>query len=47
VVRPRGLRVVDEFDVAAFDTRAAEWLIGCWRDLGREAPPCCLDHMAF
>jgi SAM-dependent methyltransferase len=38
VVRPAGLLVVDEIDVAAFDLRAAEWLIEHWRDAGREVP---------
>src|SRR5215207_8194364 len=38
LVRPGGRLVVDEFDVAAFDERAAEWLCARWRELGREAP---------
>jgi SAM-dependent methyltransferase len=38
VLRPGGLLVVDEIDVAAFDLRAAEWLIERWREAGREAP---------
>jgi SAM-dependent methyltransferase len=38
VVRPGGSLVVDEFDVAAFDLRAAEWLIDRWRERGRESP---------
>jgi SAM-dependent methyltransferase len=38
LVRPGGTLVVDEFDVAAFDEPAAEWLCERWRELGREAP---------
>lgn len=38
VMRPDGLLVVDEIDVAAFDLRAAEWLIERWREAGRDAP---------
>jgi SAM-dependent methyltransferase len=38
LVRPGGRLVVDEFDVAAFDERAAEWLCARRRELGRDAP---------
>lgn len=38
VMRPDGLLVVDEIDVAAFDLRAAEWLMERWREAGRDAP---------
>jgi len=38
VVRAGGLLVVDEIDVAAFDLRAAEWLIERWHEVGREVP---------
>jgi SAM-dependent methyltransferase len=37
LVRPGGALVVDEFDVAAFDERAADWLSARRRELGREA----------
>jgi SAM-dependent methyltransferase len=36
VVRPGGKLVVDEFDVARFDERAAGWLIDRWDETGRE-----------
>ena len=42
LVRPGGALVVDEFDVSAFDERAAGWLSAHWRELGREAH----DHPA-
>jgi SAM-dependent methyltransferase len=35
LIRPRGRLLVDEFDVAAFDERAATWLLDQWRMLGR------------
>ena len=34
VIRPGGTLLVDEFDVAAFDDRAASWLVEQWRELG-------------
>jgi hypothetical protein len=37
-VRPGGRLVVDEFDVDAFDERAAAWLSARRRELGRDAP---------
>jgi len=41
LVRPGGALVVDEFDVVAFDERAATWLRARRRELGREGP----DHI--
>jgi SAM-dependent methyltransferase len=38
LVRSGGRLVVDEFDVAAFDERAAAWLCARRRELGRDAP---------
>ena len=38
LVRPGGRLVVDEFDVSAFDVRAAAWLCARRRELGRDAP---------
>ena len=38
LVRPGGRLVVDEFDVVAFDERAAAWLCARRRELGRDAP---------
>jgi SAM-dependent methyltransferase len=38
VVRPDGRLVVDEFDVARFDERAASWWAERRRELGREVP---------
>jgi 2-polyprenyl-3-methyl-5-hydroxy-6-metoxy-1,4-benzoquinol methylase len=35
-VRIGGALLVDEFDVAAFDRRAAAWLLARWHDQGRE-----------
>jgi 2-polyprenyl-3-methyl-5-hydroxy-6-metoxy-1,4-benzoquinol methylase len=35
-LRPGAPLVVDEFDVAAFDRRAADWLLARWHDQGRE-----------
>jgi SAM-dependent methyltransferase len=35
LIRPGGRLLVDEFDVAAFDERAATWLLDQWRMLGR------------
>ncbi len=35
VIRPGGMLLVDEFDVAAFDGRAASWLVEQWRALGQ------------
>jgi SAM-dependent methyltransferase len=35
-VRPGGTLLVDEFDVAAFDMRAASWLVEQWEALGEE-----------
>jgi SAM-dependent methyltransferase len=37
LVRPGGALVIDEFDVTAFDERAARWLSVRWREHGREA----------
>jgi SAM-dependent methyltransferase len=34
VVRSAGTLLVDEFDVGAFDERAAAWLLGQWRTFG-------------
>jgi SAM-dependent methyltransferase len=41
LVRPGGVLVVDEFDVARFDEASAAWLVDRWRDTGRDAgrPP--------
>jgi SAM-dependent methyltransferase len=39
LVRPGGVLVVDEFDVARFDERAARWLSGQRAALGRDHPP--------
>ncbi len=36
VMRPGAPLLVDEFDVASFDRRAAAWLLARWRDQGRE-----------
>jgi ubiquinone/menaquinone biosynthesis C-methylase UbiE len=36
VVRPGGVLVVDEFDVARFDEPSAVWLLDRWRETGRE-----------
>ena len=38
LVRPGGRLVVDEFDVATFDERAAAWLCARWLELGRHVP---------
>ena len=38
LVRPGGPLVVDEFDVAAFDAAAADWLCARRRELGRDVP---------
>jgi SAM-dependent methyltransferase len=35
-VRPSGVLVVDEFDVARFDESSAAWLLDRWRETGRE-----------
>jgi SAM-dependent methyltransferase len=41
LVRPGGVLVVDEFDVARFDEASAAWLVDRWRETGRDAgrPP--------
>jgi SAM-dependent methyltransferase len=36
LVRPGGRLVIDEFDVARFDLRAARWLIGQWAAAGSD-----------
>jgi SAM-dependent methyltransferase len=36
VVRPGGMLVIDEFDVARFDEASAAWLLDRWRETGRE-----------
>jgi 2-polyprenyl-3-methyl-5-hydroxy-6-metoxy-1,4-benzoquinol methylase len=36
VLRPGAVLVVDEFDVASFDRRAAGWLLARWHEQGRE-----------
>lgn len=36
LLRPGATLVVDEFDVAAFDRRAAAWLLARWHEQGRE-----------
>ena len=36
ILRPGARLVVDEFDVAAFDRRAAAWLLARWHEQGRE-----------
>jgi SAM-dependent methyltransferase len=36
VLPPGAPLVVDEFDVSAFDRRAATWLLARWKDQGRE-----------
>jgi 2-polyprenyl-3-methyl-5-hydroxy-6-metoxy-1,4-benzoquinol methylase len=35
-LRPGGALLVDEFDVATFDRRAADWLLARWHEQGRE-----------
>lgn len=47
LMRPGALLVVDEIDVAAFDLRAAEWLIARWREAGREAPKSAPEMVEF
>jgi 2-polyprenyl-3-methyl-5-hydroxy-6-metoxy-1,4-benzoquinol methylase len=36
LVRPGGVLVVDEFDVARFDEPSAAWLLDRWRETGQE-----------